>query len=186
MTCSSAAEQRLFRCLGVFVGRVSLDAIAAVAERGGSGERSGAGEAGDERETGRTLPRLLSLAEKSLLLPTRPEAARRTGGGRREPEELRGRTPSRRSHAGDGARVRRGAAGRRRASWRRARRATPTTSWRWPSRPLHSCAGATSAPGICGWSASTTTCGRRCAGCSTRTMTQTEHETALRLAGALG
>jgi predicted ATPase len=51
-------EQRLFRHLGVFVGRVSLDAIEAV-----SGE-------GDDQET---LAAMVSLAEKSLVLPGQPE-----------------------------------------------------------------------------------------------------------------
>ncbi len=47
------------------------------------------GEAGDERETGRTLRQLLSLAEKSLLLPTRPEELSRTRDvSASEPEEL--------------------------------------------------------------------------------------------------
>jgi predicted ATPase/DNA-binding CsgD family transcriptional regulator/transcriptional regulator with XRE-family HTH domain len=66
-------EQRLFRCLGVFVGRVSLDAIAAVDSVVESGGETGDGEAGDGREAGRTLRQLLSLAEKSLVLPARPE-----------------------------------------------------------------------------------------------------------------
>jgi predicted ATPase/DNA-binding CsgD family transcriptional regulator len=69
----SEPEQRLFRCLGVFVGQVSLDAIAAVVRTvGAAGSAASDGEAREGRETGagtRTLPRLLSLAEKSLLLP---------------------------------------------------------------------------------------------------------------------
>jgi predicted ATPase/DNA-binding CsgD family transcriptional regulator len=58
-------ERRTFRCLGVFAGRVSLDAIAAVA---GDLAQAGAepGSAGDER---RTLDRLVALAEQSLVLP---------------------------------------------------------------------------------------------------------------------
>jgi predicted ATPase/DNA-binding CsgD family transcriptional regulator/transcriptional regulator with XRE-family HTH domain len=70
----SELEQRLFRCLGVFVGRVTLDAVAAVdneIER----ERPGVvdGDAREGRQAGRTLRRLLSLAEKSLILPARPQ-----------------------------------------------------------------------------------------------------------------
>jgi predicted ATPase/DNA-binding CsgD family transcriptional regulator len=55
----SAAAQRLFRCLGVFVGRVALDAIAAVVA-----------DKGDERLT---LDELVSLAEQSLVLPGRQD-----------------------------------------------------------------------------------------------------------------
>jgi non-specific serine/threonine protein kinase len=51
----SENERRLFRCLGVFVGQVSLDAIAAVV--GGKGH------------AGRTLEGLVSLVEQSLVLP---------------------------------------------------------------------------------------------------------------------
>jgi non-specific serine/threonine protein kinase len=70
----SEREQRLFRCLGVFVGRVTLDAIATVDRVVGTNRAEARGaEGGDERETGHTLRRLLSLAEKSLLLPPRPE-----------------------------------------------------------------------------------------------------------------
>ena len=63
----SADEQRLFRCLGVFVGRVSLDAIAhvAAAVRVGTGETA---DARDEGNEGSTLEGLVSLAEKSLVL----------------------------------------------------------------------------------------------------------------------
>jgi predicted ATPase/DNA-binding CsgD family transcriptional regulator len=66
----SEPERRLFRCLGVFVGRVSLDAITAVVS-GVSGVSVAGGDAGEgeAREVERTLPRLLSLAEKSLVLP---------------------------------------------------------------------------------------------------------------------
>jgi DNA-binding CsgD family transcriptional regulator/tetratricopeptide (TPR) repeat protein len=53
-----ASEQRLFRHLGVFVGRVSLNAIEAVM-----------GERDDEQ----TLLGTVSLAEKSLVLTARPE-----------------------------------------------------------------------------------------------------------------
>jgi predicted ATPase/DNA-binding CsgD family transcriptional regulator/transcriptional regulator with XRE-family HTH domain len=51
-------ERRLFGCLGVFAGRVSLDAIAAVAH-------GTDGQAGEET----ALEGLVSLAEKSLVLP---------------------------------------------------------------------------------------------------------------------
>lgn len=65
----SEAERRLFRCLGVFVGQVSLDAITAVI-RTVDDEVAHEAPAARETEAGRrTLPRLLSLAEKSLLLP---------------------------------------------------------------------------------------------------------------------
>jgi predicted ATPase/DNA-binding CsgD family transcriptional regulator/DNA-binding XRE family transcriptional regulator len=70
----SDEERRLFRCLGVFVRRVSLDAITAAATAlvrvmaGGTvGER--------EEDSGRTLEGLLSLAEQSLILPTPTELA---------------------------------------------------------------------------------------------------------------
>ncbi|HEV8192753.1 MAG TPA: NB-ARC domain-containing protein, partial [Ktedonobacterales bacterium] len=69
----TAPEQRLFRYLGAFVGRVTLDAIAAV-ERVVGADSEG-GEVVEERETGRTLRRLLSLAEKSLLLPAQSETS---------------------------------------------------------------------------------------------------------------
>ncbi|HEX6655806.1 MAG TPA: LuxR C-terminal-related transcriptional regulator, partial [Candidatus Limnocylindria bacterium] len=63
-------ERRLFRCLGVFVGRVSLDAVAAVVSAVGEAEAvAGNGEASAGQDRGRTLQGLLSLAEKSLLLP---------------------------------------------------------------------------------------------------------------------
>lgn len=52
----SGTEQRLFRHLAVFAGRVSLDAIAAVME---------------ETTADQTLIDMISLAEKSLVLPTR-------------------------------------------------------------------------------------------------------------------
>jgi predicted ATPase/DNA-binding CsgD family transcriptional regulator/transcriptional regulator with XRE-family HTH domain len=62
----SVPEQRVFRCLGVFAGRVTADAIAAVV---GAAEEE-APAAGDARDT---LKRLVSLAEKSLLLPARSD-----------------------------------------------------------------------------------------------------------------
>ncbi|MGZ3581511.1 MAG: helix-turn-helix transcriptional regulator, partial [Ktedonobacterales bacterium] len=60
-------EQRLFRCLGVFVGRVYLDAIAAVV----AGIDASAGSPHEDTvgNTGKALRGLLSLAEKSLVLP---------------------------------------------------------------------------------------------------------------------
>ncbi|HEY2593735.1 MAG TPA: AAA family ATPase, partial [Chloroflexota bacterium] len=63
----SEAERRLFRCLGVFAGRVSLDAIAAVVRA--VGPRVSEGNAQAVTEGRRTLTQLLSLAENSLLLP---------------------------------------------------------------------------------------------------------------------
>lgn len=81
----SEPEQQLFRCLGVFVGRVSLDAIAAVVRMvGAAGSAASNSEAGEVRATGagrRTLPRLLSLAEKSLLLPLPARLEERVEGG---------------------------------------------------------------------------------------------------------
>jgi non-specific serine/threonine protein kinase len=67
----SEPERRLFRHLGVFVGRVALSAVAAVVAAGtagaGNGERrADEGTAGEE---GPTLVELVSLAEKSLVLP---------------------------------------------------------------------------------------------------------------------
>ena len=68
----SEPEQRLFRCLGVFVGQVALDAITVVvgivAAHEGGQRAAGAASADEER---RTLERLAALAEKSLVLPMR-------------------------------------------------------------------------------------------------------------------
>ena len=73
---SGEREQRLFRCLGVFVGRVTLDAIATVDRAiAAGGDEANARADGDPRGTGRTLRHLLSLAEKSLILPARSEAS---------------------------------------------------------------------------------------------------------------
>src|SRR5262249_37596313 len=59
----NAYERRLFRCLGVFAGRVALDALAAVV-----GDAEGEGDDSNEHLT---LEGLVSLAEKSLVLPGR-------------------------------------------------------------------------------------------------------------------
>jgi non-specific serine/threonine protein kinase len=60
-------EQRLFRCLGVFAGHVALGAIAAVVAAV-VGEADQDREA-DETDEGDALTWLVSLAEKSLVLP---------------------------------------------------------------------------------------------------------------------
>lgn len=60
----SEPERHLFRRLGVFEGRVSLTAVSAVC---GAIHGSGTGDDG-----WRTLDRLISLAEQSLILPERP------------------------------------------------------------------------------------------------------------------
>ncbi len=79
-------EQRLFRCLGVFVGRVGLDAISTVIgtiRAPESAARDRAAPKVVEAGVGRgTLPQLLSLAEKSLLLPlpVRPETPKDLDG----------------------------------------------------------------------------------------------------------
>jgi non-specific serine/threonine protein kinase len=88
----SEGEQRLFRCLGVFVRRVTLDAIAAVVRavegvEGKASDSEGGEEREQERETGRALHQLLSLAEKSLLLPARPEESSGQDGSASEPGE---------------------------------------------------------------------------------------------------
>jgi predicted ATPase len=67
----SEDERRLFRCLGVFVRRISLDAITSAATA--LAHVNPARTAGErEEEGGRTLEGLLSLAEQSLILPTPP------------------------------------------------------------------------------------------------------------------
>ncbi len=58
----SESEQQVFRCLGVFSGQVTLPAIAAVI----------AAEAPTAVNEGRILEGMASLAEKSLVLTTRP------------------------------------------------------------------------------------------------------------------
>jgi predicted ATPase len=60
----SEMEQRLFRHLGVFVGRVSPEGLAAVI---------GMSLTDGESDAGRTLEDLASLAEKSLILPGRQD-----------------------------------------------------------------------------------------------------------------
>ena len=83
----SEPEQRVFRCLGVFVVRVTADAIAAVAGPVGTGAGAapveveeapattgvGAGAARASNTARDTLKQLVSLAEKSLLLPARSD-----------------------------------------------------------------------------------------------------------------
>jgi predicted ATPase/DNA-binding CsgD family transcriptional regulator/transcriptional regulator with XRE-family HTH domain len=64
----SEPERRVFRCLGVFVGRVTFDAIEAVVGAVAAPEEAPA--AGAARAT---VKRLVSLAEKSLLLPARSD-----------------------------------------------------------------------------------------------------------------
>jgi predicted ATPase/DNA-binding CsgD family transcriptional regulator len=81
-------EQQLFRCLGVFVGRVTLDSIAAVGNEVDRKKAEGGDEdAGDVKETGGTMRRLISLAEKSLLLPMRPEEPSGLAAPTTAPEE---------------------------------------------------------------------------------------------------
>ena len=71
-------EQRLFRCLGVFAGQVSLPAITTVFAAVTTGEQRddherprqpGSGAPDSGRAVGRTLELLASLAEKSLIIP---------------------------------------------------------------------------------------------------------------------
>ncbi|HEX8037412.1 MAG TPA: helix-turn-helix domain-containing protein, partial [Ktedonobacterales bacterium] len=72
----SEPERRLFRCLGVFAGRVSLGAITAVASGAFlGGERVDLVAPGekDRWDEGRPLEALASLAEKSLVLPAQSD-----------------------------------------------------------------------------------------------------------------
>lgn len=78
----SDPERRLFRCLGVFVGRVTLDAITAVV----ASVTEKHGDVG-VRNAGSTLEGLASLAEKSLLLPSRPSGVGWQQEGTDESEE---------------------------------------------------------------------------------------------------
>src|SRR5262249_10240429 len=80
----SEEEQQLFRSLGVFVRRVTLDAIATVDSILGTV----GGKAREENETGRALHGLLSLAEKSLLLPARPKEPSALEAFFTDPEEV--------------------------------------------------------------------------------------------------
>ena len=70
----SEPEKRLFRCLGVFAGRVSLDAITAVIGVVAAGSAATGGDVRAVTGDGRTLTHLLSLAENSLLLAPPPRA----------------------------------------------------------------------------------------------------------------
>jgi predicted ATPase/transcriptional regulator with XRE-family HTH domain len=83
----SAPERRLFRCLGVFVGRVALNAITAVVRmvEADVGDEEVTEEEVEARDEGRSLRQLISLAEKSLVLPAR--GGERDGG---KPPELAG------------------------------------------------------------------------------------------------
>ena len=65
----SEPERRLFSCLGVFVGQVTLDAIAAVVQAVGQESMTDAGGERGSGEERRILQRLAALAEKSLVLP---------------------------------------------------------------------------------------------------------------------
>ncbi len=62
---SKAQDRQLFRCLGVFLGCVSLNAINVVARVVAGGTEEGDGDGG------RVLAQLVSLADQSLLLPVR-------------------------------------------------------------------------------------------------------------------
>jgi hypothetical protein len=99
----SAGEQSLFRCLGVFVGRVTLDAIATVASVVESGGEKGAGEVSDERERDGAHAASVGLARREESgLADAVRGAAWTGGARRR---ARGRRAGV-NYAGDGARVR--------------------------------------------------------------------------------
>jgi predicted ATPase/DNA-binding CsgD family transcriptional regulator len=113
----SEPERQLFRCLGVFVGWVTLDAIAVVVgtvrrmlrrrEQGtapegtppeGTPPEDTPPEDSDATvEAGWTLPRLLSLAEKSLVLPARPEESE--GEEEEDPEPAFGMLETMREYA---------------------------------------------------------------------------------------
>jgi non-specific serine/threonine protein kinase len=67
----SAPEQRVFRCLGVFVGQVTAEAIAAVVGAVAASEEARAPDVVCAARA--TLKQLVSLAEKSLLLPARAD-----------------------------------------------------------------------------------------------------------------
>jgi predicted ATPase/DNA-binding CsgD family transcriptional regulator len=86
----SEPERQLFRYLGVFVGWVTLEAVTVVGrtvrqllsrheEGKGAVLQDGAAQEAQEEsaavEAGATLPRLVALAEKSLVLPAQPEEA---------------------------------------------------------------------------------------------------------------
>ena len=131
------------------------------------------------------MRRLLSLAEKSLILPARPEEPSgldTSGSEPAEPEdELEpafGMLETVREYAWE----RLAAAGE---LARRARRAMPTISWSWPSVQMHTCAGAISAPGTCRLEREHDNL-RAALRWLLEQEEPAEREAALRLAGALG
>jgi non-specific serine/threonine protein kinase len=67
----SEPERRVFSCLGVFVGQVTLDAMAAVVQAVGQESRTVVGGERGSGEERRILQRLAALAENSLVLPMR-------------------------------------------------------------------------------------------------------------------
>lgn len=127
------SERRLFRHLGVFVRRVSLDAIAAV-----MGERS----------EDQTLDGLVSLAEKSLVLPTRPEDD--------DPEPSFRMLETVRQFARSSCKHRR--------KWAQWEERTPGISPRLPNGRTSSCSDRISSSGSPTLSLSTTTCEQRSVG----------------------